>query len=309
MHTSTMDEKKTKQHAIENRLGSLCLGCLVLLTLACTVPSALAGAPAGQDIDTCDSGRIVIDYLRPFKSMPPASPPPVSGRLPFAPRDLYLEPFASNRVLAGGGHFGYVFGTRNAPLADLNLRWLAIVRLETINKKGARQRSVTVQRRRLAKVNSLAELDFTLTLTPSPALYRYHLEFRRLSGHLLARYDQYVRVVRRKVRASIHTDSIQARPGEGIDLQLVNEGTEAIDYGEGGLVSFWNGENWVAAFKINSRGNKQAFVLEAGRAGRCESLEIPSHAPSGRYRIQKRISTRTWPSKRLITAPMEVIRH
>lgn len=64
------------------------------------------GATAGSQKSFCGDG-LAHDYLAPFSRMPKVTPPPQSGRLPFAPPHTVLNRPENSVLVRGGSEFSY----------------------------------------------------------------------------------------------------------------------------------------------------------------------------------------------------------
>jgi hypothetical protein len=260
-------------------------GAVVLVAAA-----GLSGAGGIVPQPQCND-RTMVDYLAPFKRMPPAHPPP-AGSLQFGPRDLTLRQNALSQIIPGPGGFGYVaLVRREHPDNSAQLGWKVSARLQLLRATGRPKRVAAKRSWRIERIEELDNREFFLTVGGRPALYRYLLEFRSANGQLLQRYSQYVRVVPRRTNTSLLIDRPIYNQGEQVVVQVANFGTESVSYGEGGSVSFFDGTTWVRALRIPSIGKRRAIGLGPGEAGICEALTIPIEQRPGLYRIEKRMFT------------------
>src|SRR4051794_11878968 len=109
---------------------SLTLGFIVMAFMGNVHAEA---SEAGSSV-FCGKG-LTLDYTSPFRRMPPVHPPPESGALPFAPKDMLLYQIGSSQVRNSGGTFGYSFtGGSSARVA--NLGWLIMTQLARVNRRG-----------------------------------------------------------------------------------------------------------------------------------------------------------------------------
>jgi hypothetical protein len=84
-------------------------------------------------------------------------------------------------------------------------------------------------------------------------------------------------------------DKMTYQPGDRAVFQVANLGTVGVSYGEGGLVQYFNGSEWIPALRLPSSGKRRAAQLVAGEGGGCEFLQIPPDLQPGRYRVEKQI--------------------
>jgi hypothetical protein len=78
-------------------------------------------------------------------------------------------------------------------------------------------------------------------------------------------------------------------PGDQAVFQVANLGTVGVSYGEGGVVQYFNGSEWIPALSLPSSGKRRAIQLGAGEGGGCDVLQIPPDLQPGQYRVEKRI--------------------
>jgi hypothetical protein len=276
--------------------------CLIGMALSSYMPAEASEASRGV---FC--GRnLAVDYASPFRRMPPVHPPPESGALPFAPKEALLYQVAPSQIRNSGGTFGYAFtGGRSARVT--NLGWLITTQLARVNRRGEALRVVQSKQRKVDVIRDLRNLNFGLSLTDGAGLYRYEIEFQRLNGHRLASYSQYVRVLPRHVRPVLRASAAKYRPGELAKLQVVNFGTTPISYGEGTQIYVLDDGVWIPSTAFPSKKVlRRAVVLQAGEAGSCEDLAIPSGTPPGSYRVEKQVPPSVSGATRRVVAEFQV---
>lgn len=249
----------------------------------------------------CD-GPIAKDYASVFQGMEPVSPPPKSGILSFAPKGSRLFQTVASQIQPPKGVFGYVF-TFKHPQKALRLNWLIKTRVVHVDRGGRAVEIVGERRQNAGLIHGIRKLDFTMDLPARLGVYRYELEFRKRGGSKLAKYSQYLRVVRPRMNAVLQLAFKSYQPGEVALIQVTNTGTEPVVYGEELLVKAYNGTYWERASGFSQPpARRRARRLNAGESGRCEKLHMPSSAPPGLYRVEKQVSTLFGARTRLLTA-------
>ncbi|HEU4678157.1 MAG TPA: hypothetical protein VFS35_01470 [Terrimicrobiaceae bacterium] len=231
-----------------------------------------------------------------------AHPPPVSGKLPFAPRFARFYESSLGPLLVEGGGFGYAFSGVAPPAKAVRLDWRIETRVLELDGSG-RTKSVVADRKQIVRtVHNMANLDFSVRLPKRSALYRYVIEFSRLDGETLGDYSEYVRVLPRRVHAVLRADAATVSPGGIVRNQVANFGTVPVSYGAGVDVEFFDGVKWSPATMFqHPRVEKSARVLPAGEASPCEALEVPGNAPPGHYRAVKGVSPLLGDDRRIMS--------
>lgn len=251
--------------------------------------------------------HVARDYESVFRGMPAVSPPPKSGVLPFAPNGSQLYQTVASQIQLTKGAFGYAF-TSTSPQRGLRLDWLVSTSVIRVDRKGRAVETVGRRQQSFGVVRDIRKLDFTMNLPGKTGLYRYDLEFKTSNGHNLARYSQYLRVVRPTLNAGLRLAFKNYQPGEAVSIQVANAGTEPIVYGEEIRVKVFNGTSWEASSSFPPLAvHRRALRLNAGEAGPCEKLHIASVAQPGLYRVEKQVSTLFGSRTRLLTASFNVI--
>lgn len=282
--------------------------CLLSLALLGSSGTAVAAERPANCRD-----HVAVDYLRPLRRLPDVHQPP-NGQLEFAPR-VELHPVATSPIQVSGGYFGYAFSVHDSS-REWKPNWRVRARIARVDRKGEEGRILDEKRRVLGRVRGIDQLRFALPLRFGNGIFRYTLEIERLSGHRLATFEQYVRVVPRHFAAGLWLDATQYQPGSSLYLQVRNFGSLRLRYLEGGSMEMWDGEDWVRANfglperrrsrKLVVRTVKKRVVLFAGQASRCAVVTLPLNAPPGKYRMNVSVSTRYAESPRQLYESFEV---
>jgi hypothetical protein len=236
----------------------------------------------------CEQRR-VVDYLRPFQGMPDVKPPPSSGKLPFAPPQLRIYQRSFTRVLAVGRTFGYGFSATSVPRRGFRLGWHVSFNVREVNVNGRVIKRFRSKARKLGVVHDVLAIDLSAQLPEKAGFYRYDITFRAINGRRLGSYSQYVRVVNPVFNARLRTNTNRYRPGEIIELQVVNRGTTPITYREHAEIKMYDGTSWVPVSwpRRQSPVFGREPILFAGQTGPCGYQLIPKGvAAAGRYRLE-----------------------
>ncbi len=240
------------------------------------------------------AGASIHDYGRALDLMPPVHRPPVSGQLPFGPRNLFLYQSARSRVIVGRGGFGYAFfdetyGRR--PRVDL--QWDVTATLSEVDRRGRALRGVDSESQYLGVVSRIDELGFWLDTPPGPALYRYDLEFRdHGTGEILGSYSEYLRVVEPSFHVRLATNRDAYLQGQTAYARVENAGTQSASFGLGFNVQRLAPGGWVPDH-LSPSGAVPAvgLVMGGGGSGWCMRLKIPRDQRPGRYRFVRSIGS------------------
>lgn len=237
----------------------------------------------------CD-GQQVVDYARPFGHMPSVRLPPVTGRLPFAPK-VRLDDTRGPGIETGPGSFGYLLSYASESARRTHLEWQVSGRLIAINRQGRAIGVIGTRTRTIHVLPPNRFLSFGVKFSSRTHFYRYDFVIRRLHGRRLAKYSQYLRVLPPRFVAQLRLSVSNSRPGGDIMLRVANLGTQTIVYGEDLRVEVFDGTTWTVTSSFPKRADRRiSRRLQAGFIGGCIDLPVPSGAPPGRYRLAKRVS-------------------
>lgn len=244
----------------------------------------------------CETG-IVHNYLKPLERMPEVRQAPVDQHLPFGPFRVFLG--HTNRVplQVGSGELGFHLSYSPFHLHkhfSPRLDWLVTAQLTRVDRRG---RSIELLGRIKKQVKRLRSSDdrprdtlhFSFEVS-NPALYRVEIAFRGRSKEMLARYGEYIRVLRPRFDAQLALDRSSFRPGEVVSPRLENYGTESLFYGLDYSIESYDGVSWTPA-PIKASGIVPAIGLGTGPGGAasCWNFRIPMDAPPGLYRFVREV--------------------
>lgn len=238
--------------------------------------------------------RTAKDYLRPLAMMAPIHHVPTSGKLPFAPAGLTLEP-RGGALAVGGGPVG--FGFSDDAIGQVrHLNWNVLAQLHEVNARGALVTILGAKRRRIGSMQGDKIKDLLFQLPARPAFYRVDILFRHIrTGHVLGEFSNYVRVVRPRFDAGLITSLSVVHWGEVVSTRLANFGTETIssispDWGF--AVQRFDGQEWVPAASNPAPKKQKPLVqkLTAGQMDDCVHFRVSSSEEPGRYRFSMVVS-------------------
>ena len=235
------------------------------------------------------TGTVIRDYSAPLAALPKVRELPASGRLPFAPRGLWLGGGEAN-VIRAGDSIQFRFLNRGPARAEARLGWYVTSRLVQVDRSGRAVRVAKRKRQRIGLIHKIEKQLFGFARSPRPGLYRFDIAFRDRTGELLGRYHAYYGVVRRRLAVRLHLKGNLFRPGDVIYGRVENRGTEWLFYGEPNSIERYDGTDWV---RLNLR---RAFSMigilgPPGTVGRCTSnFRVPTDFAPGHYRMVKQVS-------------------
>lgn len=290
---------------IRHLSGSSALKRVALASALILAALLLGASSAGAENSFCEK-TVVHNFEKPFSRMPRVHPPPISGKLPFAPGHTYLtQPQSQILVADEGPHIGY--GFRSDPGADRTfmLNWRILGRLTQVNGQGARKKLVDTKEQ---FVGTVTEAEFNkialrFLLPAREGLYRLDLSFRKKNGKMLKHFSQYFRVVRPTVSVKLALSTQRIRASETLFLRVENLGTRSVRYGEPFSLETFNGSAWVDASVDLGPWHRPLFKILSGLAGKCQSFSVPSDLSAGLYRIRKKLAS----PARSVTANFEVL--
>jgi hypothetical protein len=225
--------------------------------------------------------------------------------LPFGPvgiRGTRGEP----EVQTGKGRVGFAFFAKRIPERGLAVEWHVDIDVDRVDSRGRVVRRVAGKAEFVGRVHDDRELDFTTRARFSRGLYRYLLVLRDRSGRRLARYGQYMRIMRPRFQVEAEAFPERIRAGDTIGVQIANLGTVIVNFGAGGIQRRENG-TWVPAGFFSRGGVRRRLAsLMPGRRGPCRQLTIPADAPVGVYRAKSLVYTQAAHRPRSITARFTV---
>lgn len=257
------------------------LAMLLVLSASASVPPSAAA---------CGSTSIAFDYLWPLSKMAPIQGPPLSGRLPFAPRGLRLEA-PLRPLVVGDGSVG--FRLRDEAIQQLrHLNWIVETRLSKVNSRGGVVANLGIKRRIVGSVIGSDIGEFVRRLSGDLAFYRVDTFFERGTHRLLGEYGSYARLVSPKVDSRVAIENWTVLPGEYARARLINFGTvplvtRAYDFGFD--VQAFTGTRWVRVPENPPRGPvplRTKWSLGAGAETRaCLRYLVPTDQAPGLFRF------------------------
>jgi hypothetical protein len=237
------------------------------------------------------SSHVAVDYEAPLRKLPRLRQPKQTGSLPFTKAKIHGtrgEP----SVQTGRGRIGFAFIAPRFPERGLRLGWRVSVAVARVDSRGRIARTLQRSREAVKVAHRSEQLDFTVPAHYPRGIYRYEIELADLSGTRLARYGQYIRVMKPTIKPTLSARESPTFDGAQLRLQIANLGTTAISYGKGGLdrvERFEEGE-WRAVDILDRRGVRRSLrSIAAGIRGPCESVPIADNAPPGRYRVVMKV--------------------
>jgi hypothetical protein len=277
--------------------------------------TSVQGTASAQAEDEFCAGGIVHDYARPLKRLPKGHTLPVFGRLPFGPdwlrvekyplsaSTMYRDPYFGHVLLSGASKFGYVLREQGSASESVDLGWVVTARMFGMSRSGVLGREIVRKRFRIGRVGRGLWRKLTLNALRRPGLYRFDIGFKDRVGRMLGKFQENLRVVRRRYKARlVVSDSVLYR-GESADMRIDNIGTRSITFEEGFSVGFtlqrFDGLGWVEVplpivngWRIESdriAGFPNLYSgVPAGWSTTCVgSIQIPSEFRAGLYRILK----------------------
>jgi len=262
---------------------------LMLATVALMLVGSSASAAETRSF--CGD-RIAHDYAAPFSRMPKLHRPPPTGRLPFAPPHTSFNR-SESPILApgnpGGSEYSYSLEAEPGNNRTFTLNWTVLARLIEVNRFGESERVIDIQRREIGRVS---ETEFNrivlhFAIGPRPAFYRVDTFFRRANGQRLARYGEYLRVVKPNFSAHLVINSGAAKAGDALLFRVTNPGTELLRFGEAFSIEQFVGDAWGVFPASIGPWHRVLLSLPPGQKGKCQTFTIPENMPPGRYRIKK----------------------
>lgn len=260
-------------------LRRLCaIGLLAGLAMLLAGISA-SPAPASEPEPAFCASKTLHDYLAPLQRMPKLSELPYRARGEIRFRGAYIG--ASGPSLAiSGGSAGYQLQW------DTNPNWDITVTFARVNWRGKVLQRLGQRRFRLGKLAPATITEPHILLPGKPATYRTTLVIRSRSGHKLAGFGNYYRVVRPTVHTSLVTDASVYRPGSTLFARLENPGATIVLFGEDFFVDKLEGEEWAPVPGGPFPAPLQ-FVAAGSTSNHCIAFPIPDSTPAGRYRLSQ----------------------
>ncbi|HEY6550582.1 MAG TPA: immunoglobulin-like domain-containing protein [Solirubrobacterales bacterium] len=233
------------------------------------------------------------DYAKPLKQLAGMRPGPAREHLPFAPARIFFNHSWGGPLFVGGGEVGYSLSyLPYFPGHHLSppLNWTVEGRYVRVDKRG---KTTRVRGHIVRRINRLrAEEDKPsgrvafLFKAGKPALYRLEITFTDPSGKRLARYGEYLRVLKPKLDARLALNGTTFKPGEHVTARLDNYGTTTLSFGLDRSIEYFDGTSWITA-PNSAQGAVLAIGLGLGpgASAECWGFTIPPNEPPGQYRF------------------------
>lgn len=266
-----------RERAGQRRLSVVALlaGLAMLLTVAF---SSTPSAAAEPEPAFCE-GETLHDYLAPLKRMPKLRELPYRARGEIRFRGAYIG--ASGPSLAiSGGSAGYQLQW------DTNPNWDITVTFARVNWRGKVVQRLGQRHFRLGKLAPATITEPHILLPGKPATYQTTLLIRSHSGHKLAEFGNYYRVIRTTVHTGLVTDASAYRPGSTLFARLENPGATIVLFGEEFFVDKLEGEEWAPVPGGPFLAPLQ-FVAAGTTSNHCIVFPIPDSIPAGKYRLSQ----------------------
>ncbi|MGE5281858.1 MAG: hypothetical protein ACM3N0_05980 [Chloroflexota bacterium] len=266
---------------ITSTLATTFVSCAIL---AGSLPAVASGA-------LCEYG-VVHNYTKPLKRLPHLRPSPPAEHLPFGPARVFLN-HSGGPLFVGGGEVGYSLsfspyfsGHHLSP----PLNWIVEARYVRVDRRGRPTKVRGHIVRRVKRLHSSEDkpsgtLDF-LFKVGRPALYRLEITFSKLSGKRLARFGEFLRVLKPKLDTGLSLNGTAFQPGEHVLATVNNYGTTSLSFGLSRTIEYFDGASWEPA-PNSSQGPIPLPLLWAGPgdSAQCWSFTIPPEEPQGLYRF------------------------
>lgn len=249
---------------------------------------------------------IVRDYEAILRRMPRVHAPPPSGRLPFAPVNMYFEKLPRSSLVAsdaGGTRAGFAFSVPSGRDRRFRLDWVIDSRLVKVDFQGREKKVIRSDRTSVGAVASdgIDDLTVSFGIGPRPAIYRFETIFRKTTGERVAKYGWYIRVLPRttsSVQLGVEKPIYQVN--DSVLFRLENFSTKRISYGLPFSLEHLSGASWVE-HPLGLTWWRIRLSLPPGLAGRCQSISITNEIPEGLYRVRKTLG-----DGRALTAEFEI---
>lgn len=244
--------------------------------------------PAASSAPFCSS-PIIDNYWAPVERLQPIPAVPEGGVLPFAPAGTTLAPTGPQGLLVGGSRIGFHL-TNAAPATTAKPRrlgWIVLERLIRLTHEGRRLHPSGLKRIDLRQLPAGKHRGLTFPIPATPALYSLEVTIQNHRGRLLGRYGEYVRVVERKVEATITLAAYdKVVPGSYVESCFENHGTATVTP-TGTTLEHLEAGNWHPVLVGPHYSPTQSPIqrtLGPGEAERIATL-VPPNARPGLYRL------------------------
>jgi hypothetical protein len=272
------------------------VGLLALLSVLLFGTSGAAAATAAPEPPFCESTTL-HDYLAPLKRMPKLRELPFRRREEGRFRGVHIGA-AGPALAVNGGRAGYQIQW------DTNPRWDVALTFARVNGSGEVVQWLGQRHLRLGPLAPALITEPGFAMSGKPALYRTTLAIRSPSGHKLAEFGNYFRVIRPSVHVRLAPSAPAYRPGDTLFARLENPGAAFVLFGEDYTIEEPQGESWAPAPEAPSHFVSSLYFVAPGTTGNhCVVFSVPSTMPAGRYRVSQEAII-SWPFERYERRPM-----
>jgi hypothetical protein len=270
--------------------GRVSRGVSTALALLATVGLVAAAAPgpaAAADEPAFCATRTLHDYLAPLKRMPKLRELPFRRKGEGRFRGVEIETSGPSLAVDGGSG-GYLIQW------DKNPGWYITVSLAQVRRDGSVGVDIGRANLRLATLAPIVSIEPHFALPDRPGFYRSTLVIRAPSGHKLARFGNYYRVIRPRIDMRLTTEAPSYRPGDEVFARLEDPGIAYALFGEESALEVLQGETWGPVPEVSPISTPLQSVGPGTTSAHCVAFTVPASAPAGRYRLAQETLI-SWP--------------
>jgi hypothetical protein len=247
--------------------------------------------PAKAQMLACGES-VVVDYERPLvpfqRKVRPISE---DGRLSFGPRGVRLA-WATGRVEGGSAHLGAWLRDLEPRRRPVQQQIYAVTRVRREGRRSDRGKSIGTRRQAVSPVLAGKRQRLLLgaiRVGARPAIYRVEVEFRQ--GRRLARYVDFVRVMRERVSVRVSMSADRYVAGQRLQWRLENPGTTWVAFGEDFAIEKWSIGGWQPTDLTPLGFPAIGYSIGSGLADECIGVILPTDIEEGQYRLIKPVTT------------------
>lgn len=253
-----------------------------------TIAALALGTSAAQAYPFCETS-VVHDYSQPLQDLPDLRPPPREREVPFGPGNFFLDSVGQRPLIFESERVGFTLFHGRVPGGVVRPRidWLVSSKLARVDRRGQVVEPTGGIVKHVTGLGSSDGRRFWFQLPAHPGLYRLEIVFENHAGKRLARFGEYIRVLRHTpIDARLTLDDTTFTPGQTVSATVENYGTGVVSFGLGERIEVFDGSNWINS-SIDPPGSVPLILLWAGpgEAASCWDFSIPSDAPPGLYRF------------------------
>jgi hypothetical protein len=236
--------------------------------------------------------KLLVDYWAPLRRMPPVRHVPADGRVPFGPAGLRLR--SEFEVFTGPASVGLFLRNKGGRKSGRESVWVVNSTLSAVRKGGAVTDVVGERSQGLSRIIkgvTDAVVIGAFHVSRRPGFYRLDLEFSNVSGRKV-RYAEYFRVLPRRVDLRLGLMRASVKPGESLIWRVENFGTVSVFFGLDRTVERYEGTGWTLSPVFPLGAPAVGFSMGPGTVSECHSIQVPTTAQPGRYRLSKSVSAK-----------------